>query len=139
MAGVSFKSLRDVAKDVQSNLQKYAPIDTGNLRSQLRRVNTINTIIGKNNYDFNVETKSFDVSISVENAPDGAEYGQWFNDPPKVKSERRQSLKRTAERKGNWDFAKRALDDAIYTHLEKFAEEMEQKIAEQLEETINNL
>jgi len=139
MPGVSFKSLRDVAKEVQSNLQKYAPIDTGNLRTQLRRVNTVNTIIGKNQYEFNVETKSFDVSISVEVAPDGAEYGQWFNDPPPVKSERRQSLKRTAQSRGNWDFGKRALDDAIYTHLEKFAEEMEQQIALQLEQSFSKL
>jgi hypothetical protein len=139
MAGVSFKTLRDVAKDVQSNLQKYAPIDTGNLRSQLRRSNTINTIIGKNSYDFNYETKSFDLKVSVEVAPDGAEYGMWFNDPPPVKSQRRQSLKKTAQSRGNWDFGKRAIDDAIYKNLKEVAEEIEKNIALQLEETFKKI
>jgi hypothetical protein len=139
MAGQDYKSLRELAKDIQSNLQKYAPINTGNLRSQLRRANSINTIIGKTSQEFNLETQSKDVTVSVEVAPNGAEYGQWFNDPPKVKSQRRQSLKRTAERKGNWDFGKRALDDAIYDHLEKFADEIAENMALQIEESFNNI
>ena len=131
MAGVSFKSLRDVAKEIQSNLQKYAPIDTGNLRSQLRRANTVNTIIGNNSYEFNFENKSFDIEVSVEVAPDGAEYGMWFNDPPEVRT--RTGLEETARRKGNWNFGQRAIDDAIYTHLDKFADEIEEQMALQIE------
>jgi septum formation topological specificity factor MinE len=139
MAGQDYKSLRELAKDIQSNLQKYAPIDTGNLRAQLRRANSVNSIIGKSNQEFNLETKSKDLQVSVEVSPNGAEYGMWFNDPPSVKSKRRQSLKRTAERKGNWDFGKRALDDAIYKHLEKFADEIAENMALQIEETFNNI
>lgn len=137
--GKDYKSLRELAKDIQSNLQKYAPKDTGNLRSQLRRANSINSIIGKSEKDFNLQTKSVDLQVSVEVAPNGAEYGMWFNDPPSVQSERRQSLKRTAERKGNWDFGKRALDDAIYKHLEKFADEIAENMALQIEETFNKI
>lgn len=133
MAGVSFKSLRNLAKDIQSNLQKYAPIDTGNLRSRLRSTNTINTIIGKNSYEFNLEKKSYDVFVSVEVAPDGAPYGMWFNDPPAVKSKRRKSLEKTARRRGNWNFGQRSIDDAIYKNLEELAEEVENNIALQIE------
>ena len=139
MAGTSFKSLRNLAKDIQSNLQKYAPIDTGNLRSRLRTANSINTIIGKNSYEFNLEKKSYDVFVSVEVSPDGAPYGKWFNDPPKVVSKRRKSLQKTAERRNNWNFGQRALDDAIYKNLEAFAEEIEENMALMLKESLSNL
>jgi outer membrane protein OmpA-like peptidoglycan-associated protein len=133
MAGVSFKSLRTLAKDIQSNLQKYAPIDTGNLRDRLRSANTVNTIIGKNSYEFNFEKKSYDVLVSVEVAPDGAEYGVWFNDPPPVQSQRRKSLQQTAKSRGNWDFGQRSIDDAIYKNLDAFADEIAENMANQIE------
>jgi hypothetical protein len=139
MPGQDYKSLRDVAKEIQSNLQKYAPYRTGNLRNQLRRANTINTIIGKNSYDFNSETKSVDIEVSVEVGPSGATYGKWFNDPPEVQSQRRQSLKKTAQRKGNWNFGQRSIDDAIYKYLEKFAEEIETNMAISLEERLSKM
>jgi len=139
MPGKDYKSLRDVAKEIQSNLQKYAPYKTGNLRSRLRTANTINTIIGKNNYDFNTETKSVDIDVSVEIAPSGAEYGLWFNDPPTPRSKRRKSLQKTAERKGNWNFGQRSIDDAIYKYLDKFVDEIEENMAKDLEDRLSKL
>jgi hypothetical protein len=139
MPGKDYKSLRDVAKEIQSNLQKYAPYKTGNLRNQLRTANTVNTIIGRNNYDFNSETKSVDIDISVEVAPSGAKYGLWFNDPPAPQSKRRKSLQKTAERKGNWNFGQRSIDDAIYKYLDKFADEIAENMAQSIEDRLSKL
>ena len=77
--------------------------------------------------------------VSVEVSPDGAPYGKWFNDPPKVVSKRRKSLQKTAERRNNWNFGQRALDDAIYKNLEAFAEEIEENMALMLKESLSNL
>ena len=57
------------------------------------------------------QLKDFSVVISLDYAPTGAEYGQWFNDPPEVSSKRRRKLQKTAIRKGNWNYALEALDD----------------------------
>jgi len=138
MPGKDYKSLKAVAKEIQSNLQKYAPYKTGNLRNKLRTANTINTIIGENRYDFNYKKKSTDIKVSVEVSPDGARYGVFFNDPPAV-GPKRQKLKQTAERKGNWNFGQRSIDDAIYKYLDKFIDEIERNTAKTIEDELDKL
>jgi len=136
MPGKDYKSLKAVAKEIQSNLQKYAPYRTGNLRNKLRTANTINTIIGENRYDFNYQKKSTDIKVSVEVAPDGARYGIFFNDPPAV-GPKRKKLQKTAERKGNWNFGQRSMDDAIYKYLDKFVDEIERNMVKTIEDEID--
>ena len=99
------RTLEGIAVKIRDLAIAKAPIDTGNLKSRIREANTpAKTKMIKMLNDLSVE-------ISLDYAPRGAEYGQWFNDPPKVKSKRRKSLRRTAISRGNWDYAFNAIDD----------------------------
>jgi hypothetical protein len=133
MAFTDYKTLRETAKLIQSNLFKFAPVRTGNLRDRLRGYNTINRILG-NTKPVKSATKkySFDATFEVEVAPPGAKYGQWFNDPPEVRSQRRQKLKKTAELKGNWNFGQRAIDEAIDSQISQIEDEIAESVADDI-------
>ena len=81
------KSINDVIKKANSladiiskRVAANAPKKTGNLRAALLRANNLNTMleVGRGG------TKSIPlktITFTIDYAPDGAEYGMWWNDP----------------------------------------------------------
>lgn len=107
MAEVRYKrALESIAVGIRDLAVAAAPKDTGNLRNRIKSANTpAKSKMIKTTNDLK------EISISLDYAPNGAEYGQWFNEPPAPVSKQRHSLKTTAERKGNWNYAMDAIND----------------------------
>jgi hypothetical protein len=100
------KTLQSIAVKIRDLAIKNAPKDTGNLRQTIYKANTpVKTKMIK-------QLKDFSIELSLDYAPIGATYGQWFNEPPQVASKRRKKLKQTAVRKRNWNYAIDAMSDA---------------------------
>jgi len=134
-----YKTLRDTAKEIQNLLQTYAPIDTGNLRNKIRTANSINKIIQKTPQKGNNLKYSIGGEFVIDYAPAGASYGKWFNDPPEVVSKQRKALEKTAKSKGNWNYAERAINEAIQKNIDKIANELANAIANTLADDIDTL
>jgi hypothetical protein len=106
MAKIQYiRTLESIAVRIRDLAVKNAPVDTGNLRNRIKQANT------PAKSKMIKQLRDLSVVISLDYAPNGAEYGQWFNDPPKVGSNRRKSLRKTAIRKGNWNYAVDAMED----------------------------
>jgi hypothetical protein len=101
----NIRTLESIAVKIRELAVAKAPRDTGNLRSKIKSANT-----PAKSKMIKISNKK-EITISLDYAPSGAEYGQWFNEPPDVSSKRRKSLKRTAIRKGNWNYAINAIND----------------------------
>ena len=130
MPGQDIQALKLVAREIQSNLQKYAPARKGgneNLRKQLAATNSLNSIIKKTKIDYNVELKSQDVgTISIDVAPNRAKYGEFWNEP-------NVSWQVRAQKTGNLDkidFGQRSIDDAILKYIDLFADEIAENMAQ---------
>jgi len=120
------KQLNQVANQIKNVALFYAPKDTGNLKRKINQANRPSNIIKV----INGQNKSV-ISVSLDIAPTGAEYGKWFNDPPAVV--KRTKLKETAERKGNWNFGKKALEDpSVKKEWDKFIKEFSDDYAEMI-------
>jgi hypothetical protein len=101
----NIRTLESIAVRIRELAVAKAPRDTGYLKKRIKEANTpakTKMIKISNNKD---------ITISLDYAPRGAEYGQWFNEPPSVSSKRRKKLKATAIRKGNWNYAIEAMND----------------------------
>ena len=106
MAKIQYiRTLESIAVRIRDLAVKNAPKDTGNLRNRIKVANT------PAKSKMIKQLRDLSVVISLDYAPTRAEYGQWFNDPPKVGSKRRKSLRKTAIRKGNWNYAVDAMED----------------------------
>ncbi len=106
MAKIEYiRTLESIAVKIRDLAVAKAPKDTGNLKNKIKQANT------PAKDKMIKQTKDLSIELSLDYAPKGAEYGQWFNDPPAIKSKRRQKLKRTAQRRGNWNYAYLAIDD----------------------------
>jgi len=141
MAFTDFKTLRETAKLIQSNLVRIAPIRTGNLRNKLREYNTINRILGNTKATKSVTKKySFDANFEVEYAPPGARYGKWWNDPTVSKTVRNGKTKNIPD---SINYAQKALDEAIDSQLSKIEDEVAEMavdmVVKDLEDEIDNL
>lgn len=116
------KRLEQVANTIKNVALFYAPKKTGNLKRRINQVNKpakmIKILAGK---------RKQKIAIALDIDPPGAEYGKWFNDPPKVV--KRTALKRTAERKGNWNFGNKAMEDkAVRDEFDKYFAEFSKDI-----------
>jgi hypothetical protein len=99
------RTLQGIAVGIRDLAIKRAPKDTGHLKKMIYSYNTpVKDKMIK-------QLKDLSVVIELNYAPPTAEYGQWFNEPPSVASKRRRKLKKTAERKGNWNYAMDAIND----------------------------
>ena len=99
------RTLESIAVGIRDLAIAKAPRDTGNLKRRIKEANTpAKTKMIK-------QLKDLSVVITLDYAPSGAEYGQWFNEPPEVKTKRRKKLQKTALRKGNWNYAIEAVND----------------------------
>lgn len=106
MAKIEYiRTLESIAVKIRDLAVAKAPKDTGNLKNKIKQANTP---VKENMIK---QTKDLSIELSLVYAPKGAEYGVFFNDPPEVKAERRKKLKRTAQRRGNWNYAYLAIDD----------------------------
>jgi len=105
MAEVRYKkSLESIAVKIRDLAIARAPKDRGDLKKAIYKANTpVKTKMIKT-------TKNLkEISISLDYAPTGAEYGEFFNDPPKVV--KRKELEKTAKARGNWNYAINAIND----------------------------
>jgi hypothetical protein len=81
------KSINDVIKKANSladiiskRVAENAPYKTGNLQKALLRANNLNTMLNvQKGGSKNVPIKT--ITFTIDYAPDGAEYGMWWNDP----------------------------------------------------------
>lgn len=108
------KGLKQVAAQVKNVALFLAPKKDGNLKRALNKANR-----PENMYKVVTSGSKAKISVSLNVSPPGAEYGKWFNDPPRVV--KRKKLKATAERKGNWNFGKNAIEDpSVKKEIDKF-------------------
>ena len=122
------RTLESIAVKIRDLAIKNAPKDTGNLRRAIYKANTpVKTKMIK-------QLKDFSIQLSLDYAPIDAPYGQWFNEPPQVASARRRKLKRTAQRKKNWNYAIDAMnDDELNKLFEDYLAEIGDYYVEELE------
>ena len=124
----NIRTLESIAVKIRELAVAKAPKDTGNLRNRIKTANT-----PAKSKMIKISSNK-DITISLDYAPSGAEYGQWFNDPPTVSSKRRKSLKRTAVRKGNWNYAINAINDKdLSQQFDAFLAELGDYYVEQIE------
>ena len=129
MAKVQYiRKLESIAVGIRDLAIKNAPKDTGNLKRRIKEANTpAKTKMIK-------QLKDLSVVISLDYAPNGATYGQWFNDPPSVASKRRAALKKTAVRKGNWNYAINAMnDDELSKRFEEYLDMLGDYVVDEIE------
>lgn len=122
-------TLLQVAQRLGDLAVAKAPKKTGNLKRQLRTANTGRKILGDRNSaqaekaiieDLKSGTYTFEMQIDV--APEGAEYGEYWNDPSTDKS-------RTRHRP-EFNFANQAyLDPGFQAVFNEYIETLTEKIA----------
>ena len=126
------KTLQGIAVGIRDLAIKRAPKDSGDLKKAI--------------YDYNTpvkdkmikQLKDLSVVIELTYAPPTAEYGQWFNDPPSVSSKRRRSLKKTAIRRGNWNYALDAIDDdALNAKFDEYLKLLGDYVVEDIEANLD--
>lgn len=124
----NIRTLESIAVKIRDLAIAKAPKDTGNLKRRIREANTpVKSKMIKT-------TNDLDVKISLDYAPNGAEYGQWFNEPPSPVSTRRKSLEKTAKRKGNWNYGINAMNDKdLNTQFEAYLKELGDYIISEIE------
>jgi hypothetical protein len=78
----AIKALEDVAQSLRTSVVALAPRKTGKLKDALYRWNTPQRILGaKKLPNTLIKTGKFNLKLSIDVSPPGAEYGKWWNDP----------------------------------------------------------
>lgn len=133
------RTLEKIAVGIRDLAIKKAPYKDGTLVNAIKKANTpAKTKMIKQLDDFSIE-------LSLNYAPDEAPYGQWFNDPPAVKTKDkngnkspRPALRRTAKAKGNWNYAIDAMnDDELNQKFEAYLAEIGDYIIQEIEYEFN--
>jgi hypothetical protein len=122
------RTLESIAVKIRDLAIAKAPKDTGNLRKQIYKANTpVKTKMIK-------QLKDFSIELSLDYAPIGATYGQWFNDPPEVRSKQRKKLQKTAIKRGNWNYGINAMnDDDLSKQFEDYLAEIGDYLVSEIE------
>lgn len=111
------QGLEQIAQQVKNVALFYAPKDTGHLKREINKFNRAKqmvSVVGSG-------TRS-KIKIDLDVSPPTAEYGKWFQDPPKVV--KRRKFRQTAIKRGNWQFGKKALKDkSVKNEIKKFTKE----------------
>jgi hypothetical protein len=124
----NIRTLESIAVKIRDLAIAKAPNRTGNLREKIKTANTP----AKTKMIAVSADKS--ISISLDYAPNGATYGQWFNEPPIPASKRRKSLKKTAVSRGNWNYAMDAMNDVeLSKQFDAFLNDLGDYYVEQIE------
>lgn len=136
MAFTDYKTLRETAKLIQSNLVRIAPVRTGNLRDKLREYNTINRILGNTKkVKSNTKLYSIDAEFEIEYAPPGAKYGKFWNDPTVSKTVRNGKTKNIPY---SINYAQKAFDETIEQQMQAFADEVAEDVANDIVDDLEN-
>ena len=101
------KKAKTLADTISKRVASKAPVKTGNLKRKLIAGNTIDTMLEVTSVDSKTQMIK-GIEISYNYAPDGAEYGRYWNDPTVSDSVRNQKT-------GNKDkinFAEKGLNDS---------------------------
>lgn len=135
-------TLLQVAQKLGDLVSVKAPKKTGNLRRQLKTANTGRKILGGMNSaqaekaiieDLKTGTFTFEFDIDV--APDGAEYGQWWNSPT---ISRTVSKGKTKNIPGGINFGEKAYNDPGFQRiLDEYVEKLGEKVAASIAKTID--
>ena len=127
------KALKDVAKTIKTLTIAKAPYKTGNLRRKINVANTYSTMI-----KYNLPKAGYDAlaarpaTVTVDYAPPGAEYGEFWDEPATSKS-------RTKHRP-QFGFPTKALNDInVDAAIALYIVELENDLAERLEKEIDKL
>jgi len=108
------QGLEQIASQIKNVALFYAPKDTGNLKRAINKFNrpkNMVSVVGSG-------TRS-KIKVDLDVSPPTAEYGKWFQDPPKVV--KRRKFRQTAIKRGNWQFGKKALKDkSVRNEIKKF-------------------
>jgi hypothetical protein len=96
------KKARTLADTISKRVASKAPVKTGNLKRRLIAANTIDTMLEVTSVDSRTQMIK-GVEISYNYAPDGAEYGRYWNDPSTDKS--------TTRNRPEFNFVDKALND----------------------------
>lgn len=126
------RTLEGIAVGIRTLAIQRAPKDTGHLKKMIYSYNT------PAKDKMIKQLKDLSVVITLNYAPPTAEYGQWFNDPPAVASKRRRALKKTAERRGNWNYAIDAIDDdTLNKRFEEYLQLLGDYVVEDIEANLD--
>ena len=124
------KALKDVAKTIKTLTIAKAPYKTGNLRRKINVANTYSTMI-KYKLPADALTER-PATVTVDYAPPGAEYGEFWDEPATSKS-------RTKNRP-QFGFPTKALNDInVDAAIALYIVELENDLAERLEKEIDKL
>lgn len=106
----AIKALEEVAQSLRTSVVALAPRKTGNLKEQLYKWNTPQKIISAKKLPSTlIKTGKFNLKLSIDVSPPGAEYGKWWNDPTvskTVKSGKTKNVPRSI------NFVSKAMKDA---------------------------
>lgn len=135
------KTLLQVAQRLGELTAIKAPRKTGNLKRQLKQANTGRNILGGKNSaqaekaiieDLKTGTFTFELDIDV--APNGAEYGQWWNDPTLASNIKNGKTKNIPE---GINFAQKAYESAEFQSLlDEYIDTLGEKVAESIAKEI---
>jgi hypothetical protein len=136
------KTLLQVAQRLGELTAVKAPRKTGNLKRKLREANTGRKILGglnsaqaEGNIIEDLKKGTFTFEFNVNVAPDGAEYGQWWNDPTIADNIRKGKTKNIPE---GINFAEKAYESAEFQALlNDYVDTLGEKIAESIAKSID--
>jgi hypothetical protein len=127
-------TLLEVAGKLGSLVAQRAPRKTGNLQRELRQQNTGRNILkGRNSAQAErdiveaLKNGTFTFEFSIDIAPPGAEYGQWWNEPTLAKNIKNGRTKNIPE---GINFAQKAYDSAEFQSiLDIYMNDLGEKVA----------
>lgn len=133
-------TLLEVAKRLGELTSLKAPKRTGNLRKRLREVNTGRNVLGGRNSAQtekqiieDLKSGTFTFTFEIDVAPQGAEYGEWWNTPPAVRSTKRKKLSQKPE----FNFFDQAYNSPEFQQmLDIYNDSLAEKIAKSIAKTI---
>ena len=125
------KSLADV---ISKGVADKAPIKTGNLKRQLRKANTINTMLDTKGMN-SKEVGDENITISIDYAPTGAKYGMFWNDPTVSRTVRKGKTKNVPRA---INFVDKALSDKkVDAAIDELIEILSDNIVAMIEEKLS--
>jgi hypothetical protein len=127
------KKSKSLADSISKKVASYAPRKTGNLQNALKRANNVNTMFeAKGGLSKSKTVKSLE--FTYDYAPDGAEYGMFWNDPT-VSSTVRNGKTKNVPRGIN--FAEKGLNDPqVIKKIDELADMISESILFRIEEEL---
>jgi hypothetical protein len=126
------KTLAQIANSIKGLAVTKAPKRTGNLKRQLDTYNRPSGMIKESKTN---KSRSFEFTLDV--APPGAEYGQFWNDPNVSETVRRG---KTINVPGAINFADKAINDpSIEKMIDEYLKSIADEIVNEIGKAVNDL